>query len=163
MLNRLRNKVRDESGFSMPEVLVVAMIVGILIAINVGPGGGGCSGQGARSADTEAKAVARAAAATMEAYANNNLGAYEGATASTLHAMNPSLPTNVEVLAYAGCTGTPPGTTGSDACFSVRTAGSLTPTNNRFQLIKRADGKLESLCTEAGKGGCPTGGKWSAE
>jgi prepilin-type N-terminal cleavage/methylation domain-containing protein len=159
MLKRFRERVKDESGFSMPEVLTVAMIIGILAGITVGPGANGCQGQGARSADIEAKSVARAAAATMEAYANDNLGAYDGATATVLNGFNSSVPTNMEVLGYANCTGG----TGSDTCYSVRTPGSLTPTNNRFQLIKKVDGKLESRCTTEGQGGCPVGGTWSAE
>jgi hypothetical protein len=163
MLKSLRERTADESGVSLPEVLAVCMILGILVAINVGPSAAGCNGQGARSADVEAKAVARAAATTVEAYANDNLGAYDGVNSTILHAMNPNLPTNIEVFGYAGCTGTPPGGTGSDACFSVRTPTSLTPTTNRFQLIKRADGRLESRCTELGRGGCPSSGTWSAE
>ncbi|MGH2982374.1 MAG: type II secretion system protein [Solirubrobacterales bacterium] len=159
MLRRVRDRAGDEAGFSLPEVLVVMMIMGILIAINVGPGFNGCNGQPARSADLEARAVARSAAATMEAYANDNLGAYDGASPATLHAMNSNVPSNMEVFGYANCTGDP----GGDTCFSVRTHSSITPTGNRFQLIKKVDGKLESHCTVEGAGACPVGGKWSAE
>lgn len=162
-VRKLRTRAADESGFSMPELLAVMMIMGILIAINVGPSTAGCDGQGARSADLEAKSVARAAAAAMEVYANDNLGAYDGVTPAILNSVNSDIPVTMEVHGYANCTGTPPGGGVTDACFSVRTAGSLTPTGNRFQLIKRVDGKLESRCTTEGDGACPVGGKWSAE
>lgn len=163
-LRTLRTRAGDESGFTMPEVLTVAMIIGILSAITVGPSFNGCDGQGARSADLEAKSVARAAAAAMEAYANDNLGAYDGTSLpATLHAMNSDIPSSMEVFGYANCAGTPPGGGVTDACFSVRTPASLTPTNNRFQLIKRSSGKLESRCSAQGDGACPVGGKWSAE
>jgi hypothetical protein len=158
-LASFRQRAACESGVSMPEVLTVCMIIGILVGISAGPSFTSCNGTGGRTADVTPKAVARAAASAMEVYANENLGAYDGANPTILKTIDPNLPSNMEVFGYAGCTGNP----GGDTCFSVRTPSGLTETTNRFQLLKKRDGKLVSDCNDRGRAGCPTTGKWSAE
>jgi prepilin-type N-terminal cleavage/methylation domain-containing protein len=154
ILKRVRGKSADESGFSMPELLVVMLIMGIMAAV-VTPGFG-CHGQAARATDQESKVIARSAASTMEAYANDNLGAYDGATGSTLHAMDSAVPSNTTVTAYANCSG-PNGT-----CYVVKSPPNP-QTSITYQLTKTSDGKLLSSCSSTGAGGCPSDGKWSAE
>jgi type II secretory pathway pseudopilin PulG len=138
----------------MPELLTVMLIMGIMAAVLVP--GFGCHGQAGRADDQESKAIARSAAAAMEAYANDNLGAYDGATAAQLHAMDPTVPSNTSVTAYANCSG-PNGT-----CYVVKSPANP-QTADVFQLTKTSDGKLASSCTAAGTGGCPSNGKWNAE
>ena len=155
MLKSARGRAAEDSGFSMPEVLVVMMMIGILAAV-AAPG---FSCQGKRAEEDTQKAQVRAAASTMEAYANDNLGAYDGATTTILRSMNSQLPSGVVTNGYQGCSGPPDGQT----CFSVRSPANAV-TGNTFTLTKKADGRLLSSCTGAGtNGGCPSGGKWSAE
>jgi prepilin-type N-terminal cleavage/methylation domain-containing protein len=152
MLKRVRERAKDESGFSLAEILAVCMIIGILAV--AGAPNFVCQRQ--RADDSRSKAVARTAAAAMEAYANDNLGAYDGATASILHAIESSVPTNMEVTPYANCSGP------DNTCYVVNTPPNPT-SGNRFKLTKKLDGKLLSDCSSHSIGGCPSDGKWSAE
>jgi type II secretory pathway pseudopilin PulG len=152
LLNRVRERAGSESGLSMSEVLVAALIIGIVAAI--GTPGFVC--QTSRADDAGTKAITRTAAAAMEAYANDNLGAYDGATGAILNSIEPSVPSSMEVTAYSNCSG-PSGT-----CYVVNSPANAR-TGNRFKLTKKSDGKLESSCINEGIGGCPDGGKWSAE
>lgn len=154
MLKQVRKRAEDESGFSLSEALVVMMIIGILAGI-AAPSFV-CQKQ--KADDSSSKALTRAAASAMEAYANDNLGAYDGATASILNSIEPSVPSSMEVTAYASCSGG----TGSDTCYMVKSPANPT-SGNRFWLTKKADGKLESDCSTHSVGGCPSNGKWSAE
>ncbi len=149
MLKKAFKRTGDETGFTMPEVLVVAMIIGTLAA--VGAPSFVCQKQ--KADDSRLKAQVRAAASTMEAYANDNLGAYDGATGTILNSINSEVPANIVVVAGAGCP--------SDVCYSVKTQPSQG--GQRFELIKKPDGRLISDCTPRGDSGCPSSGTWSAE
>jgi prepilin-type N-terminal cleavage/methylation domain-containing protein len=150
MPSGVRERAKSESGFSMPELLVVMMITGMLAAM-FSPSFS-CEKQ--RADDASSKVIARAAAAAMEAYAEDNLGAYDGATGTILHTISPTVPSATQVTAAAGC---PSGT-----CFVVK-APATASTGNVFQLTKTDDGKLLSDCTNHNSGACPADGKWSAE
>ena len=149
MLKRVCKRTNDESGFSLPEILVVVMIIGALAGI-AAPSFV-CQKQ--KADDSRLKAQARAAASAMEVYANDNLGAYDGATGTILNTINSEVPANLVVVAGAGCP--------SEVCFSVKTQPSQG--GQRFELIKKPDGRLLSDCTPKGDSGCPSSGKWSAE
>lgn len=153
MLKQFRERGEDESGFSMPEVLTVMMIIGILAAVT----GPGFVCQKQRAEDTSSKVVARTAASAMESYANDNLGAYDGATGSILNGINRDVPSSTVVTPYANCSGD-----GNTTCYVIESPPNPS-TGNKFKLTKKIDGKLLSDCTSEGIGGCPTGGKWSAE
>jgi len=149
MLKRMCKRTEDESGFSLPEVLVVVMIIGALAGI-AAPSFV-CQKQ--KADDSRLKAQARAAASAMEVYANDNLGAYDGATGTILNSINSEVPINTVVVAGAGCP--------SDTCYSVESP--LSQGGQKFKLTKKPDGRLLSDCTPKGDSGCPSNGKWSAE
>jgi len=153
MLERVHERVNDESGFSLPEVLVVIMIIGILAGITAP--GFVCQKQ--RAADSSSKVEARTAASAMENYANDNLGAYDGATGSILNAISREVPSSTVVTPYANCSGD-----ANTTCYVVESPPNPT-TGNKFKLTKKIDGKLLSDCSSHGIGGCPSSGKWSAE
>jgi type II secretory pathway pseudopilin PulG len=137
----------------MPEVLVVIMMIGILAAV-VAPG---FNCQKGRAQDSLGKSQARTAASAMESYANDNLGAYDGATASVLHSINAQIPSNIGVNAFANCSGD-----GNTTCYWVESPADPI-TGNKFKLTKKTDGRLLSDCTTRSRGGCPSNGKWNAE
>jgi type IV pilus assembly protein PilA len=147
---RLRDTAGDESGISLVEVLVVIMIIGMIAAIGVPS----FACEKTRAEDASSKALARTAAAAMEAYAHDNLGAYDGANGTKLNQINSEIPSSVVVATQANCS--------PDYCYRITTPANAS-TGNTFVLTKEGDGSLLSSCTTEGTGGCPTGGRWSAE
>ena len=153
MIKRALDRAKDESGFSLQELIVVALIIGMLAA--VGAPSFVCQKQ--RADDSSSKAITRAAAAAMEAYANDNLGAYDGATGAVLHGITPHVPSSMEVTGYANCSGD-----GGTTCYVVKSPPNPT-SGNSFWLTKKANGELRSDCSSHQIGGCPSDGRWSAE
>ena len=150
MLTRFRDRAEDEAGITLSEVLVVIMIIGLMAGMAVP----GFVCQKGRASDDSSKVVARAAAAAMETYANDNLGAYDGATPSILNSINKEVPTNITLTAQPNCP--------SNVCFEVETPAN--PTSGvKYKLTKRPDGSLDSECSSHGNFGCPSDGNWSAE
>jgi prepilin-type N-terminal cleavage/methylation domain-containing protein len=150
MLKRARERASNESGISLVEVLVVIMIIGMIAAIGVPS----FACEKTRAEDASSKAMARTAAAAMEAYAHDNLGAYDGANGTKLNAINSEIPSSMVVSTQANCS--------PDYCYRITTPPNPS-TNNTFVLTKEGDGSLLSTCTTQGTGGCPSGGVWAAE
>jgi type IV pilus assembly protein PilA len=81
MLYRLRQRSSEEGGFTLIELLVVILIIGILAAIAIPS----FLSQKSKATDSSAKELARTAQTTMETYATDHNGNYEGAKASVLN------------------------------------------------------------------------------
>ena len=141
MLEVLRKRRKDESGFTLVELLVVMLILGILAAIAIPS----FFNQRDKAQDAEAKSAARTAQTAMETYATDNNGAYTNGTTAKLILIEPT-------LADATLT-----TTVTDAdTYSVE---ATSDTANKFKIT--VDQGVSTLsCTTAGDGGCPTGGFW---
>src|SRR2546430_437132 len=71
----------DESGFSLPELLVVCVIVGALAALAIPA----LAGQKTKAVDAQAKALAHTAQTSAEAIAADNPGSYETVTPAALN------------------------------------------------------------------------------
>ena len=144
--HNLPRRASDQAGFSLIEVLVVVVIIGVLAAIAIPS----FVNQRTKAQDSQAKVVARDAETAIETYATNNDGSYSGADVSALHSIDPSLITSSSSTAYlANVTGT----TSTD--YSVIASDPIN--SDQFSVIKSGS-KISRLCSGSG-GGC-AGGTW---
>jgi type IV pilus assembly protein PilA len=132
-----------EGGFTLVELLVVMLILGLLAAISVPA----FLSQRDKAKDAEAKATARAAQTAIEAYATENEGTYTGANHAELHKVENTLPLAAP-LALSGIT---------DQTYTV-TVTSDTGTN--FSISRDEPGADSYDCDAGGTGGCPEDADW---
>lgn len=146
MLQKLRERSGSEAGFTLVELLVVMLILGLLAAIAIPS----FFNQRDKARDADAKSAARTAQTAIETYATDNNGAYTGATAGAatddLNVIEPSLnDADVSVVAAAGQT------------YTVR---ATSETNNTFDISRAADGTTSLTCAPVNSDGCPGDGTW---
>src|SRR5664279_1602199 len=87
MLYRLRQRLSNEGGFTLIELLVVILIIGILAAIAIPA----FLSQTSKANDSAAKTQVGTLQTTIEAYASENNGSFEGATLPKLEVIEPTL------------------------------------------------------------------------
>jgi type IV pilus assembly protein PilA len=144
MLDRLRARSADESGFTLVELLVVMLIIGILAAIAIPS----FFAQRDKARDADAKSQARTAQTAIETYATENNGNYGGADAAALDAIETTL--DVANLAV-----TVPST---DPAGLYQVSSTQPDTGNVFHITRLANGDTSLTCDGDG-GGC-NGGSW---
>jgi type IV pilus assembly protein PilA len=135
---------RGEAGFSLIELLVVMLILGVLAAIALPA----FFNQREKANDANAKEYVHSAQVAMETYLNDNNGKYSGASVSDLEAIEPTLK-NAKFVEE-------PKTT-EDAYKITIQGGTET---QRFWVEKNSEGETKFGCIEKAVGGCPPSGRW---
>ena len=148
MINRLRTRAQSESGFTLVELLVVMLILGLLAAIAIPA----FFNQRIKAQDAEAKSTVKTAQTALETYATDNNGSYSAADRSKLKTIEPTLSS-----ATSGANTITVLTVASNAyTLTVASASGTT-----FTIQRLSDGSLSYPCSNPGAGGCPSGtGGW---
>jgi type IV pilus assembly protein PilA len=150
MVQKLRERSQGEGGFTLVELLVVMLILGLLAAIAIPS----FFNQREKAKDADAKAGARTAQTAIETYATGNGGSYLNATAAILQDIEPTL--NDSTLAVSGLAA-------DEYTVTVTSDGTNA---NDFSITRNDDGTTDLTCTDEGVDGCPeavapaTTGNW---
>src|SRR3954447_5063512 len=141
MILKLRQRMsQEESGFTLVELLVVMLILGILAAIAIPA----FLNQREKANDADAKADVNTAQQAMETFQTDHAGSYATADVAALRTIEPALQN--ATLAVSGVA--------QNAYTVTVTADS---TGHTFSVTNNA-GALSYPCTGVG-GGC-SGGTW---
>jgi type IV pilus assembly protein PilA len=146
MLTKLRERSQSESGFTLVELLVVMLILGILAAIAIPS----FFNQRDKARDADAKADARTAQTAIETYATDHNGSYAAATPADLVALE-------NTLADANGRGDL-AVTSTATSYTVSVESVNTP--NVFNITRASGGNTSLTCDTDGNDGCPSDGTW---
>ena len=146
MLLKLRQRMaRDESGFTLVELLVVMLILGLLAAIAIPA----FFNQRDKARDAQAKTYARTAETAAETIATDNNGVYSGVDGVSVGNLQ-----NVEETLNGATLAT------SNVTDDTYTVTATSDTGNTFSVTRNDDGTTVLECDDPGTAGCPGDGFW---
>ncbi len=151
MINKLRVRTQSESGFTLVELLVVMLIIGLLAAIAIPA----FFNQRSKASDAEAKSAVKTAQTAMETFATDEgASGYDLATVAALQTIEPTLNNANDLdLTTAADVAVNPG-------VDTYTVSVASDAGNRFAITRAANGTITYNCATGGTDGCPTGGLW---
>ena len=151
MIQKLRQRSRSDSGFTLVELLVVMLILGLLAAIAIPS----FFSQRDKAKDSDAKSSVRTAQTAVETFGTENAdGSYDGVVPADLTRIEPTLNDAPGAITVAA--------TDAGAGYEVSVAST---TGNVFEISRSgaagSEGQVSYTCTTGGEAGCPTGGDWA--
>jgi prepilin-type N-terminal cleavage/methylation domain-containing protein len=140
-----RRRLAADEGFTLVELLVVIVIIGILGAAALGA----FLHQRTKAEDANAKVYATTAAKAMAVWHTEH-GTFDGADPAALARVEPAL---------AGARGLAATAAGDTFTVSVDSSAGADG-GGTFSIEHRGDGDELRACTHAGKGACAADGTW---
>lgn len=144
MLEKLRQRSANEEGFTLVELLVVMLILGILAAIAIPS----FFNQRDKATDAEAKAAVRTAQTALETYATDNGGSYADAAVdgAELKVIETTLADKTILVAS------------DEDEYTVTVSSDIA--GQTFEIGRTSTGATTFDCTVRSTGGCPSDGQW---
>ena len=146
-LSAVHARTSEDHGFTLLELLVVVLIIGILAAIAIPT----FINQTSKARDGAAKVLVRTAETAAESYATDHSGTYTGMSVAELQAVEPTLKekSSAELV-----------TAEAKGANSYLVEAQSTGSGHTFAIERKATGELARTCEPEEKGGCPAGGSW---